>query len=69
MPKGMLAALIATADPDKHHYYFVHAAEDCLCDWKPTDTEFDMLQQSLHITYVKDRGHCPREAQDRSGRE
>ena len=54
MPKGVLAALIATADPDRHHYYFVHAAEDRLCDWKPTDTELDMLQQSLHITYVAD---------------
>ena len=54
MPKGVLAALIATADLDKHHYYFVHAAEDCLCDWKPAATELDMLQQSLHITYVED---------------
>ena len=50
----MLAALIATAEPDRHHYYLVHAAEDCLCDWKPTATELDMLQQSLHITYVED---------------
>ena len=53
MPKGVLAALIATADPAKHHYYLVHAADDCLCDWKPADTVFDMLQQSLHIKYVE----------------
>ena len=54
MPKGVLAALIATAEPDRHHYYLVHAAEDCLCDWKPTATELDMLQQSLRISYVED---------------
>ena len=54
MPKGVLAALVATADSDRHHYYLVHAAEDCLCDWKPTDTELSMLQQSLRITYVED---------------
>ena len=54
MPKGVLAALVATADPDRHHYHLVHAAEDCLCDWKPTATDLAMLQQSLHITYVED---------------
>ena len=40
-------------DPDRHHYYLVHAADDCLCDWKPEAKELDMLQQSLHITYVE----------------
>ena len=54
MPKGVLAALVATADPDRHRYHLVHAAEDCLCDWKPTATDLDMLQQSLRITYVED---------------
>ena len=54
MPKGVLAALVATADPDRHHYHLVHAAEDCLCDWKPTATDLAMLQQSLHITHVED---------------
>ena len=52
MPKSVFAALVATAEPDKRNYYLVHAAEDCLCDWKPTEEEFGMLQQSLHITYV-----------------
>ena len=54
MRKGVLAALIATADPDKHHYHLVHAAEDCLCDWKPNEKELSMLQQTLHITYVEE---------------
>ena len=54
MPKSVLAALVATAEPDRRNYYLVHAAEDCLCDWKPTDNELDMLQRSLHITYVAD---------------
>ena len=54
MPKSVLAALVATAEPDRRNYYLVHAAEDCLCDWKPTDNELDMLQRSLHITYVED---------------
>ena len=54
MPKGVLAALVATADPDRHHYHLVHAAEDCLCDWKPTATDLATLQQSLRITYVED---------------
>ena len=54
MPKSVLAALVATAEPDRHNYYLVHAAEDCLCDWKPTENELDTLQQSLHITYVTD---------------
>ena len=54
MLKGVLAALIATADPDKHHYYLVPAAEDCLCDWKPNEKELSMLQQTLHITYVEE---------------
>ena len=45
MPKGVLAALIATADPDRHHYYLVHAAEDF---------QSHMLQQSLRITYVEE---------------
>ena len=44
MPKSVLAALVATAEPDRRNYYLVHAAEDCLCDWKPTDNELDMLQ-------------------------
>ena len=52
MPKSVFAALVATAEPDKRNYYLVHAAEDCLCDWKPTEEELGMLQQSLHITYV-----------------
>ena len=54
MPKGVLAALIATADTERHHYYLVHATEDCLCDWKPDAKELSMLQQSLHITYVEE---------------
>ena len=54
MPKSVLAAPVATAEPDRHNYYLVHAAEDCLCDWKPTENELDMLQRSLHITYVTD---------------
>ena len=53
MPKGVLAALVATADQDRRHCHLVHAAEDCLCDWKPTATDLDMLQQSLHITHVE----------------
>ena len=51
MPKGVLAALVATADPHRH---LVHAAEDSLCDWKPGDKELRMLQQTLHITYVEE---------------
>ena len=35
MPKSVSAALVATAEPDRRNYYLVHAAEDCLCDWKP----------------------------------
>ena len=65
MPKSVLAALVATAEPDRRNYYLVHAAEDCLCDWKPAADELDMLQQSLHVTYVEDsarwmgkRKHC-----------
>ena len=54
MPKSVLAALVATAEPERRNYYLVHAAEDCLCDWKPTENELDMLQRSLHITYVTD---------------
>ena len=54
MPKSVLAALVATAEPDRRNYYLVHAADDCLCDWKPTENELDMLQRSLHITYVTD---------------
>ena len=54
MPKSVLAALVATAEPDRRNYYLVHAAEDCLCDWKPAADELDMLQQSLHVTYVED---------------
>ena len=54
MPKSVLAALVATAEPDRHNYHLVHAAEDCLCDWKPTENELDMLQRSLHITHVTD---------------
>ena len=54
MPKSVLAALVATAEPERHNYSLVHAAEDCLCDWKPTENELDMLQRSLHITYVTD---------------
>ena len=53
-PKGVLGALIATADPERHNYYQVHAAEDCLCDWKPDANELSMLRQSLHITYVEE---------------
>ena len=54
MPKGVLTALIATADPERHHYYLVHAAEDRLCDWKPSAADLDMLQRSLYVTYVED---------------
>ena len=54
MPR--LAALVATADPDRRHYCLVHAAEDSLCDWKPNDRELRMLQQTLHITYVEESG-------------
>ena len=53
-PNSVLASLVATAQPDRRNYYLVHAAEDCLCDWKPTENELDMLQRSLHITYVTD---------------
>ena len=54
MPKGVLTALIATADPERHHYYLVHAAEDRLCDWQPSAADLDMLQRSLYVTYVED---------------
>ena len=41
MPKGVLAALIATAEPDRHHYYLVHVRsfwlklvlEPCKQEW------------------------------------
>ena len=52
MPKGVLAALVATADQDRHHYYLVHAAEDYLCDWQPDPKDLARLQQSLYITHV-----------------
>lgn len=52
MPRSVLAAPVSTADPDHRHYYLVHAEEDALCDWRPDVTELQMLQQSLHITYV-----------------
>ena len=54
MPKGVLAALVATADENRHHYYLVHAGADSLCDWKPSDQELQMLQQNLHVTYVEE---------------
>ena len=47
MPKSVLTALIATAEPDRRNYYLVHAAEDCLRDWKPTATDFDISQWTL----------------------
>ena len=49
-----LSSTRATAEPDRRNYYLVHAAEDCLCDWKPTENELDILQRSLHITHVTD---------------
>ena len=52
MPKSVLAALVATAEPEAQ----LLSCPCCrrLCDWKPTDNELDMLQRSLHITYVED---------------
>ena len=38
---GAIAMPKSAAEPDRHNYFLVHAAEDC----------FDMLQRSLHITY------------------
>ena len=52
MPKGVLAALVATADTNLHHYYLVHAGADSLCDWQPSDQELQIFQQNLHVTYV-----------------
>ena len=57
MLKGVLAALVAAADSDRHHYYLVHAAEDCLCDWKPTDTELSMLQPEMTSLQIMRLSH------------
>ena len=52
MPQRVLAALLATSDTNRHHYYLVHAEADTLCDWRPSDRDLQMLQHSLHVTYV-----------------
>ena len=55
MPRGVLAALVATSDPDRHHLYFVHADADTLCDWYPNEKELQMLlQHNLHVTNVEE---------------
>ena len=50
MLRGVLAALIAAADPDRHHYCLVHAEEDALYDWHPDGMELQILQHNLHVT-------------------
>ena len=52
MRQQVLAALVATSDTNRHHHYLVHAEADTLCDWRPSDRDLQMLQHSLHVTYV-----------------
>ena len=48
MPKSGMAALVATAEPDRRNYYLVHAAEDCLCLSSPAATDATMADEEAN---------------------
>ena len=49
---------MATADINRRHLYLVHAAEDLLCDWKPSARDLALTQQALHVSYVAESASC-----------
>ena len=50
MPKGVFAALLEVANPGQCNIHLIHAEEDTLCDWQPS--QVDRYVMSHRITYT-----------------
>ena len=52
MPKGVFAALMAAAAPGRCRVHLIHAEEDMLCDWQPSQLERHVISHRLEYTLV-----------------
>ena len=47
MPRGVFAALLAAADPDRCNVHIIHDEEDTLCDWRPSPIAYLVVLEIL----------------------
>ena len=52
MPKGVFAALMAAAVPGRCRVHLIHAEEDMLRDWQPSQVERHVISHRLEHTLV-----------------
>ena len=52
MPKGVFAALQAAATPGPCRVHLIHAEEDMLCDWQPSQVERHVVSHRPDYTVV-----------------
>ena len=52
MPKGVSAKLQTKAIPDRCRIHLIHAEEDLLCDWQPSQFERHVVAHTLDHTVV-----------------
>ena len=52
MPKGVFAALLAAADPERCSIHLIHAEEDTLCDWHPSPIDLYVISHRPTCTLV-----------------
>ena len=52
MPKGVFAALLAAAAPGRCRVHLIHAEEDMLCDWQPSQVDRHVISHRLDFTLV-----------------
>ena len=52
MPKRVFAAVMAAAAPGRCRVHLIHAEEDMLCDWQPSQVERHVISHRLEYTLV-----------------
>ena len=52
MPKGVFAALMEVADPGQYDVHLIHAEDDTLCDWHPSQADRYIMLHRLEYTLV-----------------
>ena len=52
MPKGVMGALMELASPGQCDIHLIHAEDDLLCDWRPSLTDWRILEYRLRYTLI-----------------
>ena len=52
MPKGVFVALMEVATPGQYDVHLIHAEDDTLCDWHPSQADRHIMLHRLDYTLV-----------------